>query len=110
MAVRYCREQAVRWMLVAENHGKMGHAVYANLNSLDCVHPIASREEMSKTRINVRYRVEDKDEDMEHCDFMLNRVDLGLFESDSNENDIFFFESLLREKLMGAVSHGTAKG
>lgn len=42
-----------------------------------------------------------EEEDVEHRDLLANRVDLGLFECDSAEDEVFLFEPLLQKKPMG---------
>lgn len=42
--------------------------------------------------------MEEEEEDVEHGDFFADRVDLGFFERDSVEDEVFFFEPLLEEK------------
>ena len=42
--------------------------------------------------------MEEEEEDVEHGDFFADRVDLGFFEGDPVEDEVFFFEPLLEEK------------
>lgn len=48
-----------------------------------------------------RERVEEEEEGVEVGDFFSDTIDLGFLEGSSAENELFFFEPLLEEKLVG---------
>lgn len=53
--------------------------------------------------------MKEEEEDVEHCDLIANSVYLGLLESDSVQDEVFFFEPLLEEKLVGGCLRDLVK-
>lgn len=45
--------------------------------------------------------MEDEEEAVEICDFFADAIDLVLLEGDPVEDELFFFEPLLQEELVG---------